>query len=762
MTIVKKGSPIETYPFRALAPDVVELFQRCAERRKVPSTTTLKLLECFCDITNQPLSFLKLSSSELTHIVAGFQGALFEQDLVGTSDVTRAKISVYLQDILLEARNYVPSMPPTECGSGLRKKYNTKWKKILLGVDQCKVNYWTGWPVENRKGTKLYCHFANIHNSHGHDFTSGLYEQLRLHISGYGTTQITMPNKMAGFLSQNSDSWPEYTFNDSTMIYNFFWDFRESFFMSGEALGLDIDAQMKTWNKYIGFVEKIFILPGVWAEPLGGKLPLAPAKRIDGQSTNVRKNDDGAEVKVKLVMEVPLHVTESEAIEILFISISKRLKIIEGWAKAQIADLYSRVLRRKQLAANGELVDTTKRKKGHLLIIPNICCIFETYGYGEPYSHYASLSVDTKDSQTPASDLASYMGMPLTGSLMPFKLLIILRHPIITSEFLGDFDLWNKQGQRSGYVLDGSVYKLVGYKDRKGAGRSEQKITLTSETKALVDQIIEITAPLREYLKSQGDPSWRKLFITCGNAFSPPVKSTITPWSRSTLKPGTYLRNNLLAQFRPHTDMPEDDLVKFLEMVSASSVRASRVTEIFIKTHSAETTSQALGHDSYDPNLMDHYLPKVIIDFLHERRMRVFNKVLICHSLKDSPFLFRASNFSSVDELDTFLVNHAFGDIPAYLQDPEGRHEKLENDGTVYALVSADILSVLLSIKLAVEQAPPNQKVNAKAVYWASYAGFLEGEISKHRDVTYRSDLHKASLTASAASMERFVYECSI
>lgn len=197
MTIVKKGSPIETYPFRALAPDVVELFQRCAERRKVPSTTTLKLLECFCDITNQPLSFLKLSSSELTHIVAGFQGALFEQDLVGTSDVTRAKISVYLQDILLEARNYVPSMPPTEYGSGLREKYNAKWKKILHGVDQRKVKYWTGWPVENRKGTTLYCHFANIHNSHGHDFTSRLYEQLRLHISGYGATQLTMPNKMA-------------------------------------------------------------------------------------------------------------------------------------------------------------------------------------------------------------------------------------------------------------------------------------------------------------------------------------------------------------------------------------------------------------------------------------------------------------------------------------------------------------------------------------------------------------------------------------
>ena len=489
---------------------------------------------------------------------------------------------------------------------------------------------------------------------------------------------------------------------------------------------------------------------------------MAPAKRIDGQSTNIRTNDDGADVKVKLVLEIPLHLTESEAIEVLFISISKRLKIIESWATAQIADLYGRVLRRKQLAAQGELVDTTKRKKGHLLIIPNICCIFETYGYGEPYSHYASLSVDTKDSQTPAYDLASYMGMPLAGSLMPFQLLLILRHPIITSEFLVDFDLWNKLGQRSGYVLDGAVYKLVGYKDRKGAGRSEQKITLTPETKALVDQIIEITAPLREYLKSQGNPIWRKLFITCGNAFSPPVKSTLAPWSRSTLRPGTYLRTNLLTQFRPHTEMPEDDLVKFLEMVSASSVRASRVAEIFIKTHSAETTSQALGHESYDPNLMDHYLPKVIIDFLHERRMRVFNKILICHTLQDSPFLFRASNFSSVAELDTFLVNHAFGDVPAYLQDPEGRHEKLENDGTVYALVSADILSVLLSIKQAVEQAPTNQKVNAKAVYWATYTGFLEREISKHRDATYRSELYRASLIANAESMERFVYECAL
>ncbi len=762
MTIVKKKSPIETYPFRALAPEVVELFQRCAEHLKVPSTVTLKLLECFCDITNQPLSFMKLSSSAMTDIANGFQGALYEEDLVDTSDITRSRISVYLQNILSEARKHVPSMPPTESGRGLREKYNNKWKQILSSLDQRKVEYWVGWPVENRKGTTLFFHFAGLHNSHGHQFTTSLYEQFRMHIVGYGTTQLTMPNKMASFLSENSVAWPEITFHDATMIHDFFYAFRRSFFLEGDAEGLNLDAQMKAWNKYIGFIQKIFISPGVWAEPAHGSLPLSPAKRIHGQSTNIRVDDSGIEVKTKLVTEIPLHLTEAESIELLFVKISNDLKLIENWAKAQIEDLYGKVVRRKELAAQGHLVDTTKRRKGHLLTIPNLCCIFETFGYGEPYSHYAAISVDTKNSMTPASDLADYMGMPLAGTLMPFKYLLILRHPEITEGYLADFDLYNKVGQRSGYVLDGSIYKLVGYKDRKGKEKSEQKVDLSAETKILIDNVIEITAPLRQHLKLQGDPAWRKLFITSGNAFYPPTQSIFAVWSKSTLKPGTYLRKILLAKFRPHTDLTDEKLVNFLEMISASSIRASRAVEIFIETHSAKTTADALGHDRYDPNLMDHYVPKAIIDFLHERRMRVFNKAVICHVLKDSPLLYKASNFPSMVELDTFLINHAFGDIPAYLQDPEGRNEKLENDGTVYALVSSDILSVLLSIKLAVEQASAPHKISGKASYWASYAKFLEGEISQSRDALLRNDLREALLTVNPKSMEKFVYESSI
>ncbi|MGA4817534.1 hypothetical protein ACPA9J_34685 [Pseudomonas aeruginosa] len=57
---------------------------------------------------------------------------------------------------------------------------------------------------------------------------------------------------------------------------------------------------------------------------------------------------------------------------------------------------------------------------------------------------------------------------------------------------------------------------LIGFKDRRGSRLSEQKIKLNETTTLLIEQVIEITKPLRDFLRANGDDTWQELFITCG------------------------------------------------------------------------------------------------------------------------------------------------------------------------------------------------------------------------------------------------------
>lgn len=127
--------------------------------------------------------------------------------------------------------------------------------------------------------------------------------------------------------------------------------------------------------------------------------------------------------------------------------------------------------------------------------------------------------------------------------------------------------------------------------------------------------------------------------------------------------------------------------------------------------------SKALGHTKYDPQLLSHYLPASILDFFQRRWILLFQKGIICESLKDSSFLFKASNFKNMEQLNTFLENHALKNIPNTFNDDKD-NPKENNEAKVYISIDEEKIATLLSIGVAIDNSKDHNKISSKAIYW--------------------------------------------
>jgi hypothetical protein len=182
---------------------------------------------------------------------------------------------------------------------------------------------------------------------------------------------------------------------------------------------------------------------------------------------------------------------------------------------------------------------------------------------------------------------------------------------------------------------------------------------------------------------------------------------------------------------------------------------------VYLKTKSVEAMAEALGHSKYNPSLLRDYLPDSILAFFQSRWIRIFQRGIICEAMKDSPYLLKASNFESMDELHNFLRNHALKDIPHNEVD-EGQspnnptHSEVSS---VYVSVSPGIMNALLSIEAAVDNAEEPNSVCAKAKYWASVSRLVTSEILRANDGLLKSHLSKAKEMSEPTRVQHMMYE---
>jgi hypothetical protein len=527
--------------------------------------------------------------------------------------------------------------------------------------------------------------------------------------------------------------------------------------------GGNLNSQIKTWNRFISNIYEVFIQPGLWPEPFGVGLPKISSRPTSGARTRVSINEAGIEVHNKLITEVPLQYTDDQAIEVLFSQIDRDLDIVQRWARNQSFDLRKRQLCRKTLAKLGNFDGPRIPAKASIRSIKepelsNLCAKFEHFGFF-PSQPVKEQNLDKLyGSSLSRMELAYYLGLPTTDSLFPFMCLLVMYNPKITPNFLLELELFNKHGQATGFTKTDAQYQLTGYKDRRKKKLSEQKIPLSSRSAVVVRQVIEITQPLRDYLKEKGDDNWRKLFLTSGRGFSYPTRVDMTYWKK---KESPYQFNLLDKQFSRYTKLRGDNLKNFVHRVTIGSIRASRAVQIYLETKSVHLMAEALGHTEYSSNLLSHYLPDSILAFFQTRWIRIFQKAFVCEAMKDSPYLLKATKFENMDELHNFLKNHAMKNIPEHLSDPEKALENAASEQNHQVLISIDkgILTALLSLNRAVENSKKKNEISGLARYWSNISGLIEKEIRKGTDSLLKQHLSAAMENLAPKNMEALIYD---
>ena len=340
--------------------------------------------------------------------------------------------------------------------------------------------------------------------------------------------------------------------------------------------------------------------------------------------------------------------------------------------------------------------------------------------------------------------MAFELGLPTSYSLEPYMYQLIDHNHKITDSFLINLELFDERGLLVGLEETDAGHYLVGYKNRKGGGKAQQKVKLDEKMKDLVDQIIEITTPLRTYLQSKNDGNFRYLFLSSIMGFSYPQRI----WATNTFG-GSKLQDELrLAGFKNvRPEWSDSRVSKLVERISLTRFRSSCGIRVYLESGSCHKMADALGHEKYKPDLLSHYLPEPILRYFQNRWIRIFQKGIICEAMKDSPFLLKASHFKSMKELHLFLENHA-ARLPVFSEIDDNCDDESPE---AYVTIDENILIALFSLEEAVERA--RQEVSPLASYWAAFSKRLKHEIENFSFDPKITSAYEAALTKIDVSL---------
>lgn len=766
LTIIKSAISLVHHSIERIPPDVLDLFERCSDSvnpKSVEKTPhLLKFLEAFFHVTSFQVTYMGLSSHSFQTAGLGFMRAVLDGAVCQMSHVSRMGYLRCFVKLMDKARENVPLLPSFALTDADSPEARTAWEQMKQALDTKALRYWHSWEIQGRKGKISYLPIPGIWRSHGEEFAELIYDKYRQNAAKQLAPAHSNFNLFLEYLSRNPEKWPVTTFQHPIEIKKLFLDFMGNNFIQAVENGTDIYSRTKSYSKFIFTIEQVFIDSGVWARPFAGQLPRPVAKSLPGSYTNLTKTKDGIVVKSKLITEVPIHVTDSQAIDILFRKIRADNNLVLKWARLRLDLASKKNIEFNVLAEKGEIITGGNLNAKHIaeIGIENLCATYKHKGIT-----YLKEMKKTALGKVPRSEIAHCLGVPTVDTFFAFQMLLTHAYPCVTESFFTHFELYNKRGDLSGFLKTNSGYQLVGYKDRKGGALSEQKIKLTDEQADWVKLIISMTTPMRQELKTAGDDAWRYLFLHSGGRVVTPTRPEAVKLNNKTVK----YQPTMVGEFMSVGNLSEDKAKQFIVRLSVTAFRASAGVEVYLNTHSVEEMARALGHSQYSSSLLSSYLPEAILAFFQTRWIRIFQRGIICRAMKDSPRLLEAARFNDMGELHEFLKNHALREIPEHLQNPDylqstkqsrtAANDK-DKDKADYVIVSIEtgVLTALLSLKAAVAAAKPDASVCGQAIYWSNFSDAVVRDIEEGYDSGLQDDLNIARQHANAAHMENLIY----
>lgn len=695
----------------------------------------LRLFDCHCHCLDEPLELNSLEPAKIQWLLKSFLGSLSTGDLISFDQHYVRRLSRAAIGMVGGLKKLLPGLAPITWSSKGFGQFHGVWEASKRQLNPEMVSFWGGWRIQAKKGKSVYLCLAEMYKTHGPAFTKAFHEAMRRDVLKRCKAQSNMINKLANFIVENAHRFPKEVFQDPDLMEEFaeayFWEYQSSEYERNE----DSTLNARTWRTMRLIIVRALLKPAVWkADEEAFVIPAGQS--TPGADRNIKKNKHGIEIKDKLLTEVPLYVTDIEAIDLLYGEVRRDLHTVEKYALSQALQIRKAQQRRIREAPLGSILEVKDRKSRayndfNKTGLRNIYHTFEAEGM--------STTVEARiryGERLP--ELALLLGMPTTYSLFPFQCLLTMYHPEITATFLEDLAIWDGN-KRVSFIKTNKGYELTGYKDRRGSKHSEQKILLLPKAAALVRMVEQITEPLRQYLKQQNDPNWQKLFLVSGSSFSHPKPANTNILSSNRIESSKIIRDMMLSQIAPHSDKQGDELVDFLKKLCITRVRAQAAVADYIKNHNLTRLARKLGHANYNKDLLDSYLPVAIYDFFATRYVRIFQKGIICEAMKDSRHFLRATKFESFEQLHEFLSRYALKEIPENLR---SMTDNIIADGEIVEVsvsVSAASMTALLSVREAVRRSNTPDRIRGLAKYWAAVCDKIESFILNSRD----KKLHK-------------------
>ena len=704
-TIVHSSAVLRYFPRKHIdAPTIGLLSQSIPVRSSKTDQRNpiINLLDCYLGLTGQSLTYLSLSKNATNNLFAGFIGALSSKNFVGASKITRgfyvAGFSKALKVMSVDVPNLTSGFDLNVCLS--------LWREIR--IDPVQREYYQGWCIAGKSGKqKANLRLAWAWWAFGPKPVKAIHTAATAFAARHETKScnnyVPVFHDLLVFMESNFPDITKANLSDSGFTTNLVEGFCRGFFEQKVERNNCLETTIKRWNDALPFLEATLLDSGVFAKPYRN-LPYIEPRRKTGAESKISVKKDGSLVKDKLIVEVPLNLTDDEVIELLFKKIDWDMRLILDWAHREANSIVRRFEEN-----DGE---------------------FDHMDFDLDSTLIKAKYRTTYRRQARTGDIAYRLGLPTSYSLEPFIYLLIKEHPEITESFLLSLKLYDKHGKLVGIETTDALTCLVGYKRRRGGDKALQRVALSEKAIIFVDQVLKLTEPLRKYLKAKNDSNYKYLLLSCRTGFCYPA-----PLSESLHITSRAAFEARLNQFdRCGGSDQKMAVVELVKRLTPTRFRATVGLQVFLDTGSAKAMSEALGHAKYKPDLLSHYLPEPILAFFQSRWIRIFQKGIVCEAMKDSPQLLRASNFKSMDDLDRFLVNHALN-LP---DDPDEPDEKQSsNVRDVCISVDENILSALLSLESAVSAAD-QQLVSAKAKYWSKFTSLIQVEIEKN---TYDPDM---------------------
>lgn len=694
-----------THPIEFCPPDVAALLEAKSRKGRIP-----KLFECFLQITNQRFA-KRWNKKSMAAAMRLFVGAVYSDKFNNFSDKNRYSIAALFQKAAVEANSsFTPIYLHSERTSAEAAKVAAEFERTELNAE--KVILWSGWPTVTSGGLKRNLPLAPFYLLYGAAWTQQFYETLNAWLcASKGNTAVGI-KELGDFLSQHRP--PASALANPLQVGNIwrlFFDYYKS--VSSHRKSLVVIEQ---WIKFRHIAMEVLPSSGLVAKPQlafpgPSKSPSRRGSAKPGSPTQA--GTDEAARQTLLLVDVPLHLSDTEALETLLKQVPASLSSIKRWAAKSCEEMMARYRSQKIAARSGSIRrlrnaprahklkrGTTERWKVHKdnpSRLENFAATFAANGFK------TNSEIDIQHTYGGDSKSAAhFLAVPTAKSLMPFATTLVLEHPELTPSSLHAVELFDKHGNNRAIRRIESGTYLVTHKYRKGAKRAELRIKLNARSLRAIRSLLVLTDGVRKYLRDKEDDNWRFLFLETGIAFGKPLR--VRHFFSNPERMASELQN--------WAGLPPADAEALASRFSLRALRSTVGIQALIDSHSEHVMAKVIGHDDFKPSLLGRYLPPQLLGFFRVRWIRAFQTALIIRVTEGSPWQLKASGMKDAEQMAQFLENNAFPKLDNVLTRPPKAEGDYSKDGTFYFNANPQTLTFLARLM--------SQKEEGDARYWAT------------------------------------------